>query len=141
MDTLISEQMANDVIQLIDKHPNNARIAYQFIRRVVDDPKHEKNGQEHPAVCLIRKDDYWYIGGCEEDLVGHYGQTDPSFWYKAKNKVMKFICRDIFIDYYLDGAADIIRDASYNGKLFEHKKRTNSWSKDCLLYTSPSPRD
>ena len=80
------------------------------------------------------KDDYWYIGGCEEDFVGHYGQTDPSFWYKAKNKVMKFICRDIFIDYYLDGAADIIRDASYNGRLFEYKKITNSWSKDYIRF-------
>ena len=49
MDTLISEKMANSLIELIDKHPNDAHIAYQFIRKVVNDPKHEKNGQEHPA--------------------------------------------------------------------------------------------
>ena len=39
------------------------------------------------GMSLLRKKDYWNVGGCEEDLVGNYGQTDPIFWYRAKGKL------------------------------------------------------
>ena len=93
-----------------------------------------KNNQPHPAVCLIRKEDYWNIGGCEEDLVGHYGQTDPSFWYRAKNKIKVYFCRDIFLTYDPEGECDMIRDTRHNTQLFEKKKKDNSWSTDFIRF-------
>ena len=134
MDTVVSSVMASQLIDTINKHPKDAHIVYKFNRKVINNPSHIKNNQPHPAICLIRKSDYWYIGGCEEDFVGHYGQTDPSFWYKAKNKVMIFICKNIYLDYLVEGEADIIRDTAHNKKLFELKKINNSWSKDYIRF-------
>ena len=62
---------------------------------------HKKNGKEHPAVCLLKKEDYWRVGGCEEDLVGHYGQTDPIFWYRAKGILKIKYLKEIFLNYDL----------------------------------------
>mmetsp|Transcript_33731 Transcript_33731/g.81792 ORF Transcript_33731/g.81792 Transcript_33731/m.81792 type:complete len:396 (+) Transcript_33731:71-1258(+) len=38
----------------------------------------------HPAVMLLPKASYWYVGGCDEDFVGSYGYTDPHFRYKVE---------------------------------------------------------
>ena len=43
----------------------------------------KKTLKPHPAVMLVRKVDYWLAGGCDEDFVGHYGQTDPHFRYRV----------------------------------------------------------
>ena len=37
----------------------------------------------HPAVMLLTKLSYWHIAGCDEDLVGRYGGTDPLFRHKT----------------------------------------------------------
>lgn len=37
----------------------------------------------HPAVMLVTKLSYWHIAGCDEDLVGYYGGTDPLFRHKT----------------------------------------------------------
>ena len=50
----------------------------------------------HPAVCLLRVEDYWNVGGCEEDLVGHYGWTDPSFWYRSIGKLHVITYSDLY---------------------------------------------
>ena len=39
----------------------------------------------HPGVMMIRKESYWLAGGCDEDFVGQYGQTDPHFRWRASN--------------------------------------------------------
>lgn len=44
----------------------------------------EAGFKNHPAVMLIKKEHYWMLGGCDEDFVGHYGQTDPHFRLKVK---------------------------------------------------------
>ncbi|KAL3940850.1 MAG: hypothetical protein SGBAC_004678 [Bacillariaceae sp.] len=38
----------------------------------------------HPAVMLLPRASYWYVGGCDEDFVGSYGYTDPHFRYKVE---------------------------------------------------------
>jgi hypothetical protein len=86
-------------------------------------------------VCLIRKEDYWNIGGCEEDLVGNYGQTDPIFWYRAQGVVNVYVKKEINLLYYPDAEADINRDTSVNSKLFESKKVTQDWSTDFIRFT------
>ena len=76
MDCFVPEETAIGMLTLSEKGGNNA---YKFTRRVVENTSHPKHGDPHPAICLIRKEDYWNVGGCEEDLVGRHGFTDPSF--------------------------------------------------------------
>ena len=75
-------------------------FAFKFNRTVPDDDNHIKNNKLHPAVCLIRKEDYWKIGGCDEDFVGNYGQTDPHFWYRAKGKITVKEKNNVYLLYY-----------------------------------------
>ena len=125
MDTLVTEKLALGMLGLINIQPGNC---FKFNRKVSKNIFHKKNGQIHPAVCLLRKKDYWEVGGCEEDLVGHYGQTDPIFWYRAKNKLKVHQQMKMFLEYEPKGEANIERDSTYNSKLFEKKKLNNDWS-------------
>ena len=131
MDTLISEELASSMIQLC-KAPKGS--CFKFNRRVPSNPYHPKNGQPHPAVCLLQLEDYCDVGGCEEDLVGHYGQTDPIFWYRASNVLTVHFRSDMYLDYIPEGEAVINRDTSHNQKLFEEKRRTHNWSTDFVRF-------
>lgn len=134
MDTVIDSKMANSLVELIAKQPNNENKVFKFNRKVSDNNKHEKHNQMHPAICLIRKDDYWKIGGCEEDFVGHYGCTDPSFWFRSKGIVEIIDCNNIYLQYYPDAEADIKRDKKHNKLLSEEKKKNNSWSTNFIRF-------
>jgi len=131
MDTLISEELASSMIQLC-RAPKGS--CFKFNRRVPSNPYHPKNRQPHPAVCLLQLEDYWDVGGCEEDLVGHYGQTDPIFWYRASDKLTVHFRSDMYLDYIPEGEAVINRDTSYNQRLFEEKRRTHNWSTDFVRF-------
>ena len=131
MDTFVSEDLAGAMLALLNYRDN---ACYKFNRRVPSDPSHPKNGQQHPAVCLLKLEDYWKVGGCEEDLVGHYGWTDPSFWHRSIGKLEVLLCSDLFLDYIPEGEADINRDNSHNQRLFEEKKRTGDWSTDFVRF-------
>ncbi len=131
MDTMISEKLSRNLLNLCNSPPRNC---FKFNRRVPNNPFHVKNGKEHPAVCLLRKEDYWNIGGCEEDLVGNYGQTDPIFWYRAEGKLNINYQKNMFLDYLPRGSAKIKRDKYKNIKLFEQKKLSNNWSKDFIRF-------
>ena len=133
MDTIIDNKMAEQLLQLANENIDKNNT-FKFNRIVPENKFHVKNNQPHPAVCLIRKEDYWNIGGCEEDLVGHYGQTDPSFWHKASGIVNLRVYRDINLLYYPDAEAEIKRDVTHNAKLFEEKKKTNNWSTDYIRF-------
>ena len=37
-----------------------------------------------PAAVLMSAASYWAVGGCDEDFVGNYGQTDVHFWHRAR---------------------------------------------------------
>lgn len=131
MDTFVSEELASSMLILSSlERPGEA---FKFNRRVAD-PRHPKNGQPHPAVCLLRVEDYWNVGGCEEDLVGHYGWTDPSFWFRSVGKLHVITYTDLYLDYYPEGEADIDRDNSHNYSLHEEKKRTGNWSTDFIRF-------
>tara|TARA_R110002012_G_scaffold113458_3_gene259546 strand:+ start:10109 stop:10804 length:696 start_codon:yes stop_codon:yes gene_type:complete len=130
MDTFVSEELATSMLKLASTRTGEA---YKFNRRVVD-PKHPKNGQPHPAVCLLRVEDYWNVGGCEEDLVGHYGWTDPSFWYRSIGKLHVVTFSDLYLDYCPEGEADIDRDNSHNYRLHEEKKHSGNWSTDFVRF-------
>ena len=131
MDTLISEKFAASILPLTESAKG---ICYKFNRKVNKNPFHKKNRTIHPAVCLIRVEDYWNVGGCEEDLVGHYGQTDPIFWYRAQGKLIIRPRKDIFLEYLPEGESKINRDSLHNQNLFEKKKINNSWSNDFIRF-------
>ena len=131
MDTFVSEDLASSM--LILSSSERPGEAFKFNRRVAD-PRHPKNGQPHPAVCLLRVEDYWNVGGCEEDLVGHYGWTDPSFWFRSVGKLHVITYTDLYLDYYPEGEADIDRNNSHNYILHEEKKRTGNWSTDFIRF-------
>ena len=132
MDTLVDNEMASKLLFLTKTNQTN--IAYKFNRKVPNNPRHVKNEQFHPAVTLIKRADYWSIGGCEEDLVGHYGQTDPSFWYRARGKVKVIQCRGIYLIYEPEGECVMNRDLRHNSRLFVQKKRDNSWSTNYIRF-------
>ena len=131
MDTLITEKLAKSMLYLIDIEPGNC---FKFNRKVPRNIFHKKNGKLHPAVCLLRKDDYWEVGGCDEDLVGNYGQTDPIFWYRASNKLKIHQKMKMFLEYNPKGEANINRDSKHNTKLFEQKRLNNQWSNDFIRF-------
>jgi hypothetical protein len=131
MDTFVSEELASNMLKLTSSKTGEA---FKFNRRVPEYPNHPKNGQPHPAVCLLRVEDYWNVGGCEEDLVGHYGWTDPSFWFRSVGKLHVIAYLDLYLDYCPEGEADINRDNSHNHKLHEEKKRSGNWSTDFIRF-------
>ena len=49
---MISENLAIDFLSLCNSPPKNC---FKFNRRVRKNPFHIKNGKEHPAVWLLRK--------------------------------------------------------------------------------------
>ena len=125
MDTFISEDLAESLLDLaIDERGK----AYKFNRRVPNFKNHIKEGKMHPAVTLLRNDDYWEVGGCEEDLVGHYGSTDFCFWHRAKNVIEVIDRKDLYLDYVPEGESDIVRETVHNHILAQTKARNNEWS-------------
>jgi len=51
MDTFVSEELASNMLKLTSSKTGEA---FKFNRRVPEYPNHPKNGQPHPAVCLLR---------------------------------------------------------------------------------------
>lgn len=133
MDTMISIEMALQLIELVKNNQGNN--VYKFNRKVLNNVEHPKNNKMHPAICLIRKKDYWSIGGCEENLVGNYGYTDPCFWYRAKGKVNIKYMKNIYLIYEQLGEANIIRDKKKNKQKMIKLKKNNNWSKDYIRFS------
>ncbi len=131
MDTFVSEELASNMLRLASSRTGEV---FKFNRRVPGYPNHPKNGQPHPAVCLLRVEDYWNVGGCEEDLVGHYGWTDPSFWFRSIGKLHVITYSDLYLDYCPEGEADINRDNSHNSKLYEERTMCGGWSTDFIRF-------
>ena len=132
MDTMVPELLIKKMLRLTQK--NRPATAYRFNRTVPDNPGHEKNGVPHPAVCLIRQKDYWAIGGCEVDLVGNYGYTDPCFWLRAKGKIRSIIKRNMYLIYNPAGESSIKRDKRINRKKFYSYKARGGWSNRYLNF-------
>ena len=128
MDTLVSEELAESILKLSEQAREG--YAFKFNQRFPDSDEEIP----HRAVCLIKVNDYWNVGGCEEDLVGHYGYTDPIFWYRSKGKLKVEVKEDLYLDILREGHALINRDSHHNLKLFEAKKRDNSWSEDFIRF-------
>lgn len=133
MDTLIPKETAKGMIKFATECADK-NFCLKFIRKVPSNVRHIKHNQFHPAVCLLRVVDYWNVGGCDEDLVGHYGNTDPIFWYRAQGKLNVLYTNDLYLIYIPEGEADIDRDTTHNKALFERKRKDNSWSTNFIRF-------
>ena len=130
MDCFVPQETAEGMLQLANLGGHNA---YKFTRRTKN-TNHPKHGDPHPAICIIRKEDYWNIGGCEEDLVGQYGYTDPSFWWRSQGKI-NILITQLPLDYIDE--AEVIDNEKFNHpnrNLFEERKRTGKWSTDFIRF-------
>lgn len=134
MDTCIDNQLMQSSLFLAKCNIHENKV-FKFTRFVPADHKHEKHLKPHPAVCLIRQRDYWNIGGCEEDLVGNYGYTDPCFWQRAKGKAKVHILKKPYLFYHPDGECNIVRDNSKNRKIFIDRCKNNNWSGKYLRFS------
>lgn len=132
MDTIISSDLAESLLMHTD---TNEGTCFKFNRRVLENTDHIKHNRIHPAVCMIRASDYWKVGGCEEDLVGNYGYTDPSFWYRSQGILSIRTLSHLYLDYIPAGEASIDRNTGVNEKLFTEKKNNGSWSDDYIRFS------
>lgn len=77
---LLTPQNNGTVGSPSSQRERHGRIVWKFFNQQMPDGK---AFEPHPAVMLASKDSYWTVGGCDEDLVGNYGQTDLLFLWKA----------------------------------------------------------
>mmetsp|Transcript_6268 Transcript_6268/g.10236 ORF Transcript_6268/g.10236 Transcript_6268/m.10236 type:complete len:375 (-) Transcript_6268:49-1173(-) len=73
IDALVSQSLLQSVLALTQRADAKLHL-HQFNRNFT-----EKSTKFHPGMMLLTRDAYWANHGCDEDFVGHYGQTDPHF--------------------------------------------------------------
>lgn len=81
-DTFVSDTLASSLALLVSDHCGDMYWMMLLFPRVWAHDTTKKI-TPHPAVTLVSKTLYWRIGGCDEDFVGHYGNTDPHFKWRA----------------------------------------------------------
>jgi len=133
MDTFVTKELMHGILELAEK--NESHTAYKFNRVVPEDPIHIKNQVIHPAVCLLKTADYWRIGGCEEDLVGNYGYTDPCFFFRARGIVDVKVQENMYLTFDTAGESELIRDKSLNKKKYLKYKKRGGWSNKFLNFS------
>ncbi len=92
----------------------------------------------HTGTCLITKDNYWSVGGYDEDFCGHYGYDDTLFkkQFPKKNKAL-YTGSDITIleyDKFYLGNEYKGRTAKVNRKLLREKGRNPEYPKNPLRF-------
>lgn len=135
MDTVVDSNIIEQIIEICNNNINKS-IFFDFNRIVVNDANHPKNNQNHPAVCLIRKQDYWSVNGCDEDLSGNYGYTSNLFKIKLLgNNIKQESLRNISILYYAEAQKDNLdRNRKHNRNLFDKKRKNNKLPKKLIRF-------
>ena len=135
MDTIVNSDICRKLID-ISKNNINKSIYFDFNRIVVGDDKHPKNNVNHPAVCLIRRQDYWLVNGCDEELSGNYGYTSNLFKCKLEEyNVEKQTLKNISILYYSEAQKDNLdRNRNHNRKIFERKRKDKLLPKKIIRF-------
>ena len=129
MDHILPPEEAGKVVALVEE---DERKVYKFQR--ID---HETGKTKiHPGTMLLTRTVYWEIGGCDEDFVGNYGQTDIHFFYRAENVVETEMRADIQMVIDHIGETDGIdrHKGEPNRLLFEEKKASGQWSTDFVRF-------
>ena len=130
IDHLLSEESVEKMLELT----SNKNKIYKFYRH---------NGTEisnpnkiAPGQFMIRVEDFWKIGGWDEDFCGNYGQNDPAFFWRAKGIIETEERYDINMVIDSEGETPEIdrTKREHNMNLFEEKKRTGNWSDEFLRF-------
>tara|TARA_R110002096_G_scaffold173997_13_gene349656 strand:- start:1238 stop:1918 length:681 start_codon:yes stop_codon:yes gene_type:complete len=129
MDHILPPSEAEKVVALAEK---NERKIYKFQRI---DPESGKT-KIHPGTMLLTRKVYWEVGGCDEDFVGNYGQTDIHFFYRADPVVETEMREDVQMVIHHIGETEGIDRAKRepNRLLFEQKKESGNWSTDYVRF-------
>ena len=129
MDHVTPPAAAAAMLQLVEK---NDRKIYKFIRQ----DRRTGVTKIHPGTMLLTRSMYWEVGGCDEDFVGNYGQTDIHFFYRADQIVETEFREDIMLEFEEEGEAPVIDRSKLepNAKLLEEKKEKGNWSDDYLRF-------
>ena len=131
MDHVIPSDAAQKIVGLASE---NQRKIYKFQRI---DPETGKT-KIHPGTMLLSRSTYWEAGGCDEDFVGNYGQTDIHFFYRADQIIETEMREDIqMVIHRIGETSEIDRSPEKlepNARLFEEKKRTGNWSTDYMRF-------
>lgn len=131
MDHVISSTAAEAMLGLAAK---NERKIYKF-QRIDPDTGVTKI---HPGTMLLTPEVYWEVGGCDEDFVGNYGQTDIHFFKRADKIIETELRDDIQMVIHREGETPIDRSPEKlepNRKLLEQKLASGEWSTDFLRFT------
>ncbi len=130
MDHVIPADAAQAMVELSRL---NERKIYKFQRI---DPVTGKT-KIHPGTMLLKRSLYWEVGGCDEDFVGNYGQTDIHFFYRADQIVETEMREDIQMVIHQEGETKEIDRSKLapNAELFAQKKATENWSTDFLRFS------
>jgi len=130
MDHLLPEESVKKMIELTDRTGECFKF-YRHNGTEISNPNKIAPGQ-----FMIRVDDFWKVGGWDEDFCGNYGQNDPAFFWRAKGVVDVMECHDI--EMIIDSAGEtptIDRSKrETNLRLFEEKKKTDKWSHEFLRF-------
>ena len=143
VDMIVPLNVAERVISFVYDSP---RTIHRFNRR-----RPRGDLKLSPASMVIDRRLYWENGGCDEDFVGHYGFTDVHFWYRMDRRQHVRIVHhpDLILREQGNGSSKN-RIAQFNARVFDRKRRHNSWSNEILrfnftrddpsLYRSEHPR-
>ena len=149
VDTVVLSSYISTILELPCTMENDVPIMYKFMRR-------RPNGtlKRSPAAILISKSSYWKNGGCDEDFVGNYGQTDVHFDYRAiqlqKQNFLNIQYRDDIVlseishdpictnSYACKQAIkkwkEPSRDTTINRNIFKRKVKSGCWSTSFLRF-------
>ena len=131
MDMKISESFVKSCLDIILDNSSERKL-HKFQRQ-----KPTGELKPHPGTWLMKTALYWQSGGCDEDFVGSYGQTDPHFDYRAKrtNGGDAIELHENVVLIEMDKKTTGNRSIDRNLALFEGKTQNRiRWSKDYLRF-------
>ena len=130
MDMKISESFFKSCLDII-LDSSSKRKLHKFQRQ-----KPTGEMKPHPGTWLMKTGLYWQSGGCDEDFVGSYGQTDPHFDYRAKQTNHDGVeLHDNMVLIEMDQKKTGHRNIHRNAGLFALKRQDRiRWSNDYLRF-------
>lgn len=78
----------SEIIKMLDLVNNEAGVYYSFAR---------KDNVSTRGTMLVSIEDFWKVGGYDEDMVGNYGYNDPLFRKQLEDKnIEEVVASDIY---------------------------------------------
>ena len=135
IDMKISESFVKSCLDIISNSSSKRKL-HKF--KAAERPSGESlYDREHPGTWLMKTGLYWQSGGCDEDFVGSYGQTDPHFDWRAQRTnggdVIEFHGNMVLIemDHWKTHNRSLIRNRDL---LYGKMRNTIRWSNDYLRF-------